>query len=239
MTVTKEFLESLDVVSLSVAKQGRGSLCCLRKVNGRKLTLSVLNKIDCEKDEALELKFVFKRDTKNIVGSVEARVKNFGEDYIVLLVGNEITDGNVRMFFERLAFLEWQDEQYGRRQEERIPVGKTNFERFGLTTPEQTLFVSGIKLMQPCAVLDVSFHGIKVITPLTNPQFKNVDNFNIKISFVKPDCTIVLQAHKVHAKLDKKDGKVFATVSCQLLEPIHHSWKGRVINLMESVHSWA
>ena len=43
---------------------------------------------------------------------------------------------------------------YGRRKEKRIEIGKRNSARFGLTSPEQTVFVNGIKMQQPCAVVD-------------------------------------------------------------------------------------
>ena len=63
---------------------------------------------------------------------------------------------------------------------------------------------------------------------------RDCDSFNVMLNFVNPEQTIVLKCHKVHAQLKKTESKIYARISCQLLEPIHFAWKERVIKLLES-----
>ena len=94
--------------------------------------------------------------------------------------------------------------------------------------------MNGIKIQQPCAVVDASIHGICIITPCTDQRMKDCDSFNVMLNFVNPEQAIVLKCHKVHAQLKKTESKIYARISCQLLEPIHFVWKERVIKLLES-----
>lgn len=94
--------------------------------------------------------------------------------------------------------------------------------------------MNGIKKQQPCAVVDASIHGICIITPCTDQRMRDCDSFNVMLNFVNPEQTIVLKCHKVHAQLKKTESKIYARISCQLLEPIHFAWKERVIKLLES-----
>ena len=89
-------------------------------------------------------------------------------------------------------------------------------------------------MQQPCAVVDASLHGICIITPCSDHRMKDCDSFNVMLNFVSPEQTIVLKCHKVHAQLKKTESKIYARISCQLLEPIHFAWKERVITLLES-----
>ena len=135
---------------------------------------------------------------------------------------------------ELLSRLDLQDEKYGRRKEPRIKLGKEKSLLFGLSSAEQKLFSKSAKIIQPCAIIDASIHGICVITPYENPAFKNIENFNIHLSFINPEQTVILQAHKVSSKINDTQNKVFSTISCQLLEPINYIWKERVIKMIET-----
>ena len=77
-------------------------------------------------------------------------------------------------------------------------------------------------------------HGICIITPFDNPIFKTLENFSIQLSFNNPEQTVILQCHKVHTKLSNTEHRVFSTLSCQLLEPIHYAWKERVMQMLEA-----
>ena len=124
-------------------------------------------------------------------------------------------------------------ESFGRRKEERVKIGKEKAKSFGLASVEQTVFFPASRTEQPCVVLDASVHGVCVITPKT-PSTGKEENFCVKISFEKPAQTIVLRAHKVYSKITKTERASFATLSCQLLEPVHVVWKERVIALISS-----
>ena len=80
----------------------------------------------------------------------------------------------------------------------------------------------------------MSLHGICIITPFYNDFSKKLDNFIIQVSFSNPEQNVLLQAHKVHTKLNHSENKTFATISCQLLEPINYIWKERVIKMLET-----
>ena len=79
---------------------------------------------------------------------------------------------------------------------------KNNYKNFGLSSAEQKIFSKTAKIIQPCALLDVSVHGICIITPFENPAFKNIENFHLQLSFSNPEQTVILQCHKVHTRLN-------------------------------------
>ncbi|MDE6245889.1 MAG: hypothetical protein K2M50_09590, partial [Treponemataceae bacterium] len=105
---------------------------------------------------------------------------------------------------------------------------------FGLESPEQKVFVRSKKIIQPCAIVDASIHGVCIITPFSD-GFKDVENFCVKVGFSSPVESAIMEAHKVHSRLVKTERSVFAKVSAQLLEPISHIWKGRVARLIEEL----
>lgn len=234
MNITKELLESLGVVSMSLSNGREDFLCILRRTEGKSLTFSILNSDGFSAHGKMELRTTFKKDGAVKVSVSELEVLDSGGDWCVGTVAG-ISDREMNSLLDKLSEMEYRDEKYGRRKEMRVPIGKANYAAFGLSSPEQTLFVRGLKFSQPCAVLDASIHGIQVITPIRfKADFKALEDFNIKISFVNPEETAILKAHKVHSKLDRAGEKIFATYSCQLLEPIHHVWKERVIKMIEA-----
>ena len=157
-------------------------------------------------------------------------------NYIIATVknGHQKHNKTIMRLLELLSRLDLQDEKYGRRKEPRIKLGKEKSLLFGLSSAEQKLFSKSAKIIQPCALIDASIHGICVITPYENPAFKNIENFNIHLSFINPEQTVILQAHKVSSKINDTQNKVFSTISCQLLEPINYIWKERIIKMIET-----
>ena len=82
----------------------------------------------------------------------------------------------------------------------------------------------------------INFKQIEKICAISkeNLLLENNDDYIIQVSFSSPEQNILLQAHKVHIKLNHTENRTFATISCQLLEPINYIWKERVIKLLES-----
>lgn len=234
MNITKELLESLDVVSMSLSNGNEDFLCFLRKIDGNKMEFSILNPERFSAAGKMEFRTTFKKHDAVKVSASELEILDSGEDWCVGTV-TRFFDDEINLFLTRLFEMECRNEKYGRRKEVRISIGKANYAAFGLSSPEQTLFVKGMRFSQPCAVLDASIHGIQVITPIrSNGGFRALEDFAIKLSFVNPDETAMLKAHKVHSRLDRAGEKFFATYYCQLLEPIHHVWKERVIKMLEA-----
>ena len=114
-----------------------------------------------------------------------------------------------------------------------IAIGKLNAQLFGLQTLEQKILTG--ERTHPCVIIDASLHGLCIITPFNNDISKKLDNFVIQVFFSNPEQNILLQAHKVHTKLKHTENKTFATISCQLLEPINYIWKERVIKMLETI----
>jgi len=231
MNITKELLDGLNVISLFFT-QGKNDInCILRKVESGVLLFNFTGNFKFLEGERIVLSATFQKNAELVISKSNLKILESGLNWVSGTVEN--CENDLRKILERISFLERQDEKYGRRKEKRVKIGKENFRAFGLSSPEQKLFSMSAKIIQPCALLDASIHGICIITPFENPLFKSVENFGICISFVNPEQTISLQVHKVRSKLDKAGERTFATISCQLLEAIHYAWKERVISLLE------
>lgn len=157
-----------------------------------------------------------------------------GEDFCDIEISGSEKKEKTVAFISALEELDEKYTKYGRRKEERVEIGKRNSAKFGLSYPEQTVFINGIKAQQPCAVVDASIHGICIITPCADQRIKDCGNFNVMLNFTNPEQTVVLKCHKVHSQLKKTESKTYARISCQLLEPVHFAWKERVIRMLES-----
>ena len=233
MTITKELLIDSGIISMNIIKDVLNINCILIKSEKDTLLFNYTGKESFIENDKITLNIMHKgTSTIPETSKIELLVMEAGQDYIQASIIK--TDDFFSTFLKKLSFLEYQDEKYGRRKEPRLVVGKNNFEAFGLTSVEQNLFSESARIIQPCAILDVSFHGICIITRFENPAFKNIENFNIHLAFTNPVQTVILMAHKVHSKLKStEENNVFATISCQLLEPINYVWKERVIKLLE------
>lgn len=231
MNVTKEILEWLKVSSIAIRKGGADIMSFLSRFTSEIWTLTTLQKHEFSQGEQISIQINFTN------GESEEFLAEFiesGENFCDIRISGSEKKEKTAAFISALENLDEKYTKYGRRKEERIEIGKRNSARFGLSSPEQTVFINGIKMQQPCAVVDASIHGICIITPCSDHRMKDCDNFNVMLNFVSPEQTIVLKCHKVHAQLKKTESKIYARISCQLLEPIHFAWKERVIKLLES-----
>lgn len=232
MKVTKELLEHLKVRSISIIHDGTNRLCFLDRIEKGTFTFSTAQKIGLMKGE----KISFQVDFFDEGGKIEAELTDFGEDWLTVVPETETENTRVKAFLTIIADMEAKYESFGRRKEERVKIGKEKYADFGLSGIEQTVFLPGIKLAQPCVVLDASVHGICVITPRTK-AIQEEEIFCIKLNFKNPEQSIILKAHKVYSRQNKTNDKIFCTLSCQLLEPVHFAWKERVIAIIEKTES--
>lgn len=229
MKITKELLEHLKLNSVSLEINNKNNLCFLERVEKDLWTFNLPEKIDLENDKELIFNITF---ANNITGQFIAKVSDYGENWINVKIHEDIENQNIRDFINAIYELEQKYENFGRRKEERIKIGREKSTEFGLSGLEQSIFLQGIKVVQPCVILDASVHGICIITPET-PALRNEDVFCIKLHFENPVQTVILKAHCVYSKLNKTDSKTFITLCCQLLEPIHFVWKERVISMID------
>lgn len=230
MKITRELLEHLKVKSMSLTNGDANLLCFLERVEKGKWTFSLPKKTDFSKGEEITIQIVFYEEEQ---GEITAMIDDFGEDWLSLTPETMSENTRVNAFLTMLGEMESKYETFGRRKEARIRIRKEKCHEFGLSRLEQVLFLPGIKLQQPCVVLDASVHGICVITPHTK-SVQDEENFCVKLTFTNPEETVIIKAHKVYSRLDKTEEKTFATLSCQLLEPIHFAWKERVIAMLEN-----
>lgn len=234
MKITKELLENLKLKTISLKNEKKNILCFLERIEKEILTFSLPQKIEYESNiimfEAVFESSVYQ--TKYEAYEFTATLQDYGEDWLNVEVHQENYSGKISDFLNTISEMEKKYETYGRRKENRVKIGKEKSIDFGLSALEQSIFIQSSKFLQPCVVLDASVHGICVIT-IETPQIKKEETFCIKLSFVTPEQTVILKAHKVYSRITKTDNKTFVTLSCQLLEPIHFAWKERVINMID------
>ena len=233
MNVTKELLEHLQVTSFSVAHGGRDILAQLVRIEARSWTFALSEPIASEADAELQFRIHFAAALEQ-EAAFTARLSGCGGDWCTVIISEKTESALLKNFIGTLLAMEIRYERFGRRKEARLKIGSGNARLFGLTGAEQTLFLPASRIQQPCVVLDASVHGIAVITPFSSGAIRNTDTLLIKVAFANPAESIILQAHKVSMRLNRVDGgKTYATISCQLLEPVHFAWKERVIALLE------
>lgn len=231
MNVTKELLEWLKVSSIAIRKDGADIMSFLARFTSGRWTLTTLQKQDFLQNEQVSVQINF---TDGEPEEFSAAVIESGEDFCDIEISGSEKKEKTAAFISALEELDEKYTKYGRRKEERVEIGKRNAAKFGLSSPEQTVFINGIKAQQPCAVVDASIHGICIITPCADQRINDCGSFNVMLNFTNPEQTVVLKCHKVHSQLKKTESKTYARISCQLLEPVHFAWKERVIKLLES-----
>lgn len=226
MKINKEILEYLKITSISITKDNRDYICYLINQDNNIWTFNLANPISFEN---IEVSIKINIDSHLI--QFNAKIINcINESNFVDIELPHIEDIYFMHLYNTLALLEYQDKKYGRRQEKRIEIGFDNSKKFGFKTPEQLIIIENN--IQPCAIIDVSIHGICIITQL-NISTRNLSNFLISLSFESPDQRVLLQVHKVHEKIISTKNKKFTQISCQILAPINFIWKDRVIKLLE------
>ena len=230
MNITKELLDHLNVKSLTIRQGALDVLCFLVRIENGIWTLSLSTSVDFAALQKVELQITF-QDEKGT--SFHALLLAHGEDWCTITIDEDTESRLLKNFIDALVAMERRYEQFGRRKEMRLTIGRENARQFGLAGMEQALFLPAARIQQPCVVLDASVHGICIITPFSAGAIRSADSFCIKLGFERPEQNIVLNAHKVYTRLNKVGTKAYASISCQLLEPVHFAWKERVIALLE------
>lgn len=237
MKITKDILEKLEIKSMTAKIETYSSdiICVLTSKEKNEWTFSFSGDCHPETGDNIEIRVCFHTtDNYEKISRISGTIINTGTDYFTVTFDNLLSDNELSYIFRQINSYEESYQLFGRRSEERIAIGKKNYHNFGLKSPEQQLFLPGLNHTQPCAIIDASVHGICIITPLTS-QFRNIENFYIKIDFEDTVKSVVLSVHKVNVRMNKIENDTFATISCQLLEPIHFEWKIRVIKLFQNL----
>jgi hypothetical protein len=233
MNITKEFLIDNDIITMFFTTKEGDINCVLRKKNKNLFFFDLCDEYSGD-EKTLVLTITSKKNEKIEVTELIASVYESGVDYIIATIEN-LSNNYLGTFFDKIEKIDLQDEKYGRRQEERIKIGQTNYKLFGINSPEQKIYCENIKFINPCVIIDVSIHGICIITNYDN-LLKKIENFNIHLSFINPIQTVNLKVHKVNVRLKKTPNTMYAIISCQLLEPINYIWKERVMEIIEKLN---
>lgn len=237
MHISREFLDSLGIASVQISAAGKDALCVLRSYKPNLLELSFQPDTPVRAGEKLSLRILSNTGGQQNISGTECMVREAGNGWCTVVLPENVS-GIFAALSSRLSELEYLDEKYGRRKEPRCEIGKKRFREFGLLSPQQKLFMRDPLFVQPCAILDVSLHGVKIITRFANRRMTQAENFNLRIIFENPCGTVILNCHKVHARIvTSRSGTPFAHLSCQLLEPIPYTWKERCIRLLQRMES--
>ena len=228
MNITKEHLASLGIISMALSVEGTSVLCFIRRHKTDEWLISVGGILAVKKGKRAVLFINFKDSG---VHSYECIILDSGEDWVLVTPPVIENDIYLKDLYTSMCRMEQLDEEYGRRKEERIIIGKQRYKEFGLDTPEQKAIV-GVASM-PCAIVDASIHGVCVITPYHPSYARGFDKFTVRLDFLKEGVTRLL-VHKVHLQLSGVTERTYAKVAGQLLEPIPYVWKQRVVSLLEN-----
>ena len=230
MNITNELLKHLDVDSMIlVLNKQNSNLCFLRQQNRNIWTLVLASPCNFSSNTTVQLQITF-INKKSF--SIPVSIIETGFDYCKVILPKQIKNETLKSVISTLYDLEFQDEKYGRRKEQRIDITKENYKNFGLNSLQQKIVFNSLRTQQPCAILNASIHGMCVISEQTN-ALKKCDNFLVILEF-EQNPNVIMQLHKVYSRTSKLGDKVYTSLSCQILEPIHFLWKQNVINLIKS-----
>lgn len=226
MNISKDFLELFKISSFNLVSDSFTTLAILNKINKNTWYFSIANQLQNDNDIFLEVIF---NNQKSI--QIKTLIIEKGENFCTLELINT-SESELNPFIKKIKSLEYLDDKYGRRKEDRFKITKENYKSFSLKSLEQKIIINNI--YKPCALIDISFHGIQIVTIYDN-DIKKIDNFKIEIEFNEKK--IILDAHKVYISLKKSNqsNKLFANISCQLLEPINYFWKEQLFNYINKI----
>lgn len=228
MTLNKELCNKLQLINSDLILNDKEILCYLEKQNKEKWTFHTSTELELDKDQKT---IIVKMNYVSYITKFSGTILEAGNDYIVLRKPQDSQDPYIKDTIEALDKIEKNDEKYGQRKEQRIKIGIKKSKDFGLKSPEQVFVLERERYSGPCAIVDASIHGIQILTPYSS-ILKNINNFNMLLSFENPNQHIILDLHKVNIKLTKSNDKTYANISCQIMEPISYIWKERIIKML-------
>lgn len=230
MNITKELLLYSKISSLSIPTKDGDLLCYLKKQieNNWIISLASDDKILYDDNVFIQINF-----SDGYVIKINTILVRQEKEICVLKLPEKKLDKRFSEIFSNFSSLEYNDKKYGRRKEKRIKIAKTYFKEFGLSSLEQK--ISFGNQVFPCVIIDVSIHGICLITPYSPLYAKEFENFLVSMNFVKENSFVTLKVHKVHSCLLKTQNGRYVKLSCQILEPIHFLWREKVISMIKNI----
>ncbi len=229
MNITKELLDYLGIISLCIKLGEKDYICFLTKqINGNWI-INTQSDLNVKEGETIKVQINYK---DNLPAVTEALIILKDCEILTVSLPAVFNSSKIEKTFNDISLLEQKENKFGRRKEERIKIQKENSKDFMLKNIEQQLLLE--KQILPCALVDVSLHGICLIAPYSVFYAKEFENFKVRLNFT--DCTmpVIILCHKVHSRILKTSfDKTFISLSCQLLEPIHFEWKKHIISLLE------
>ena len=218
MTISNDIMKYLRIDSISIFQDEKDFLCALTKFEDGIFTFSFPENIQLAPNSqfVLKIKYQDHDETENCY------VTDMGVNYF----SSTMKGSNLE---KQLFTMEEKKQRYGRRKEPRISVNVANVKQIGLSRIDHKLILSSSQ-KQPCAIVDMSIHGICIITYYTK-DLQNKELYQLLITTTTKQ--FILNLHKVHSKLTKVSKNTFAYISCQLLEPINYEWQNLIISYLE------
>lgn len=232
MNISKEYCNSIGIASLSFNKGSESTLCCLQQVENQKWTFFTGIPTGFNINDTINLHVNFK-DNPEANTDIPVKVIEVGYNYCCVNLKEKYESECFNEILKTLSELELIFTHFSRRKEKRIQINSTNYRNLGLEKMEQYIFVEGIKLIQPCVLVDASIHGVQLLTLYSEELLKHTALFKLKLEFENPKETIILLLHQVQSRVTNTGEKKFLNISCQILEPIHLQWKSRVIKMLQ------
>ncbi len=232
MNISKEYCNSIGIASLSFNNGSKSTLCSLQQVEQQKWTFFTGIPAGFNINDTINLHINFKDNPEDNT-DVPVKVIETGYNYCCVKVNDKYESESFNSILKTLNELELIFTHFSRRKEKRIKINSTNYKNLGLEKMEQYIFFEGIKLIQPCVLVDVSIHGVQLLTLYSEELLKHTALFKLKLEFENPKETIILLLHQVQSRVTNTGEKKFLNISCQILEPIHLQWKSRVIKMLQ------
>ena len=237
MKITKELLEYLNISTMTISGSASEDLCVLSKVTGKDWFLNITYPMKYFSEENISLKINFANETEkktSIIksGRIIAPIKELGDNWISIDIEKCRADKEASNVIDTLNKLVFNDEKYGRRKENRYEIGTKNFKNFSMNSAEQMIYLKTAKITLPCAIKDISLHGMCIICP-DSIALDRESTIIVRICFNEPEQSTLLTGHKVFIKKISTKSKKYAVISLQLLEPVHFVFRQRLIEYIQ------
>ncbi len=157
----------------------------------------------------------------------------FRDEYVTIPVNFycEVSELTYRFFIkeipsalaERITSYEEERKKAFKRSEQRYSVGMTGSKLFGLSGPEQRVYIKGKE--KPCLINNVSLHGVQFLSYADDAVQSGEHIYVIQMQFLQPLEMVVVKGILMRIEKQKE---LFSMYSLKLIDPVCESWRERI-----------
>ncbi|MBO4704846.1 MAG: hypothetical protein J5647_03815 [Spirochaetaceae bacterium] len=225
MKVTREMTNRLGIRSMTIDTGDGDAACILEKIKEGMWHIRHTQGREYDLDGKT---LMFRLGTQKTVEEGTIRIIS-GDDGLLVAEPPEGGDEITRITRKLMEYET--NEKFERRSESRVKVGITGARQFGLDNPQQYV-ISGKDALS-CVLVDVSVHGVQLLMENCR-SVESSQIMKLKVSFESPSEEIIMSINKVYSHCRTADGRTWAYVSCQILEPVHFVWRERVLAMLRT-----